>query len=149
MHTLFDPAIVSAVEQRIAALTPARAAAWGEMDVAAMLGHCAAGLEMARGTLIIPRTFLGRLLGPVFKSQFTGEGVFGKNSPTSPALKTPSGRNFDAEKQKLLTTLRAFAEAGEAGATRHPHPFFGPLTPAQWGVGMYKHLDHHLRQFGV
>jgi len=29
------------------------------------------------------------------------------------------------------------------------HAFFGSLTGAEWGVSTYKHLDHHLRQFGA
>lgn len=38
---------------------------------------------------------------------------------------------------------------GEKVCTTHPHPIMGSYTPAEWGKGMYKHLDHHLRQFGV
>ena len=45
--------------------------------------------------------------------------------------------------------VRQFSEGGETRCTRHPHPFFGSLTPQAWSRGMYKHLDHHLRQFGV
>jgi len=26
---------------------------------------------------------------------------------------------------------------------------FGRLSAKQWGVLMYRHVDHHLRQFGV
>jgi len=39
--------------------------------------------------------------------------------------------------------------AGPAGCTKHPHSFFGKLTPEEWAILSYKHLDHHLRQFGV
>ncbi len=42
-----------------------------------------------------------------------------------------------------------FATAGREGCTSHPHSFFGRLTPDEWAILMYKHLDHHLRQFGV
>lgn len=42
-----------------------------------------------------------------------------------------------------------FAAAGPKGCTTHPHTFFGRLTPEEWATLMYKHLDHHLRQFGV
>ena len=48
-----------------------------------------------------------------------------------------------------VAQMREFHQGGEAKCTRHPHPFFGALTPAEWSRGMYKHLDHHLRQFGV
>jgi transposase InsO family protein len=42
-----------------------------------------------------------------------------------------------------------FVAAGPKSCTTHPHSFFGPLTPEEWAILMYKHLDHHLRQFGV
>jgi Protein of unknown function (DUF1569) len=42
-----------------------------------------------------------------------------------------------------------FAKGGAEGCTKHPHNFFGKLTPLEWATGMYKHLDHHLRQFGA
>jgi len=45
--------------------------------------------------------------------------------------------------------IRQFYEGGKARCARHPHPFFGSLTPHAWSRGMFKHLDHHLRQFGV
>jgi LPS sulfotransferase NodH len=49
----------------------------------------------------------------------------------------------------LGALIERFAAAGLAGCTMHPHSFFGRLTPQEWAVLMYKHLDHHLRQFGV
>jgi len=58
-------------------------------------------------------------------------------------------RDFAREKEQLKSKIRGFCEGGEARCTRHPHPFFGSLTPYEWSRGMYKHLDHHLRQFGA
>ena len=42
-----------------------------------------------------------------------------------------------------------FVNGGPRVCTTHPHPFFGRLTPAEWAIQQYKHLDHHLRQFGA
>jgi hypothetical protein len=53
------------------------------------------------------------------------------------------------EKEALLELVNKFYASGPAGITKFPHPFFGSFTPDQWGKSMYKHLDHHLRQFGV
>jgi len=50
---------------------------------------------------------------------------------------------------RLAGLIDRFAAGGPAGCTQHPHSFFGPLTPDEWAILMYKHLDHHLRQFGV
>jgi hypothetical protein len=49
----------------------------------------------------------------------------------------------------LYGVIDRFVAAGPKGCTTHPHSFFGPLTPQEWAILMYKHVDHHLRQFGV
>jgi hypothetical protein len=49
----------------------------------------------------------------------------------------------------LRGLIDRFVASGPAGCTNHPHSFFGRLTPEEWAILMYKHLDHHLRQFGV
>jgi hypothetical protein len=58
-------------------------------------------------------------------------------------------RDLDTERQRLCKMIDRFAAAGPQGCTAHPHSFFGRLTPEEWSMWMYKHLDHHLQQFGV
>jgi Protein of unknown function (DUF1569) len=58
-------------------------------------------------------------------------------------------RDFVREQERLKGNVRQFHEGGEVRCTKHPHPFFGSVTPQEWATGMYKHLDHHLRQFGA
>jgi Protein of unknown function (DUF1569) len=48
-----------------------------------------------------------------------------------------------------LAFVERAGKVGLAGITQHPHPFFGELTPEEWDILQSKHLDHHLRQFGV
>jgi len=148
MKTLFDKPNLDLMLQRICALRPDAEREWGKMDPAQMLAHCSATLAMASGTTNLPRVFIGRVLGPLFKSWFVGEKEFRRNGPTSPALIVADARQFESERSQLLQKVRAFGEGGPAKCTRHPHPFFGPLKPEEWGAVMYKHLDHHLRQFG-
>jgi hypothetical protein len=149
MQTLFQPAAVDEVIARVDRLTPATQRLWGKMDVAQMLAHCSATLDMASGRFNPPRAFIGRLLGPFVKPIFTNEKPFSKNSPTDEKLVVADRRDFLREQEELKLKLRQFHGGGEAECTRHPHPFFGTLTPQQWATGMYKHLDHHLRQFGA
>lgn len=149
MKNLFERETTDEVISRIDKLQPATERQWGKMDVAQMLAHCAATIDMASGRLNPPRLFIGRLLGPLVKPIFTNEKPFSENSPTDKALKIVDQRDFAREREQLKGKLWQFQEGGEAQCTRHPHPFFGPLTPQQWSRGMYKHLDHHLRQFGV
>ena len=69
--------------------------------------------------------------------------------PTDNSFLVVDQRNFEKEKARLIELVTQFSTGGEAKCTTHPHPFFGKVTPHEWGAGMYKHLDHHLRQFGV
>jgi hypothetical protein len=72
-----------------------------------------------------------------------------RNSPTAKTLVVADKRDLAAEQKRLCGLIDQFCAAGPAGCTTHPHSFFGPLTPEEWAALMYKHLDHHLRQFGV
>lgn len=134
---------------RIDKLQPGSPRQWGKMDVAQMMAHCGTTVEMARGQLNLPRIFIGRLLGPLVRPQFTNDRPFSRNGPTDKKLKITEPKEFSREKEHLKQSIQLFHKGGEAHCTKHPHPFFGPLTAREWGIGMYKHLDHHLRQFGV
>lgn len=148
--SLFDPTTAAELKSRIGMLRPDSRRHWGTMDVAQMVAHCASGMEMANGTLRPPRKLVGRILGPLVKRLALGNAApMRRNSPTVDVLVMTGSRDLDAERTRLDTLIASFARAGAAGCTTHPHPFFGPLTPAQWAELMYKHLDHHLRQFGV
>lgn len=149
MKNLFELETVDEVLGRINRLQPTNQRQWGKMDVSQMMAHCSAAFDMAAGRMIPPRMFIGRVLGPFFKSVYTNEKPFSRNSPTAAQLLIPDQRDFAREQERLKTCVRQFQEGGEAQCTRHPHPFFGALTPPEWSRGMYKHLDHHLRQFGA
>ncbi len=149
MKNLFEREAVDEIISRIDTLQPATQRQWGKMDVAQMMAHCSGALDMASGKLILPRLFIGRLIGPLVKPIYTNEKPFSRGNPTDPKLVVSDQRDFLREKERLKLCLRQFHEGGEAQCTRHPHPFFGPLTPQAWSRGMYKHMDHHLRQFGA
>jgi hypothetical protein len=149
MKNLFQADAVDEVISRIDKLQPTTQRQWGKMDVAQMMAHCSAGLDMASGRLVRSRALVGRLFGPFARPILSNEKPFSKNSPTDKKLVISDQRDFSREQEQLKTRVREFHQGGEAQCTKHPHPFFGPLTPHEWGTGMYKHLDHHLRQFGA
>jgi len=149
VKNLFEREATDEVIVRIDKLQPASQRQWGKMDVAQMMAHCSAALDMASGRLNPPRLFIGRLLGPFIKPIYSNEKPFSQNNPTDPKLVVSDPRDFLREQEQLKTRVRQFHEGGEARCTRHPHPFFGSLTPQEWSRGMYKHLDHHLRQFSA
>jgi hypothetical protein len=149
MKNLFQQEAVDEVISRIDMLQPTTQRQWGKMDVAQMLAHCSAALGMACGEMNLPRLMVGRIIGPFVKPIYTNEKPFSRSSPTDPKLVVADQRDFLREQQQLKVKVRKFHEGGEGQCTRHPHPFFGSLTPQDWSRGMYKHLDHHLRQFGA
>jgi hypothetical protein len=93
---------------------------------------------------------IGRVLGPMVKKKaFVESEPMRRNSPTVPGLAVTDARDFNVERERLCGLIDRFVAAGPGGCTDHPHSFFGRLTPEEWSAWMYKHLDHHLRQFGV
>lgn len=148
MRNLFEKEAVDEVCSRIDRLQPAAQRQWGKMNVGQMMAHCSAAMDMAGGRINPPRMLIGRLLGPIVKPIYTSEKPFSQNNPTDKALVISGERDFQREQNQLNAKVQEFHAGGEAKCTRHPHPFFGSLTPYEWSRGMYKHLDHHLRQFG-
>ncbi len=149
MRNLFETEAVDEVISRIDALQPSAQRQWGKMDVSQMMAHCSTALDMASGRIQLPRLLIGRLIGGFIKPIFWNEKPFSRNNPTDPKLVVSDQRDFLREQERLQANVRQFHDGGESGCTKHPHPFFGDLTQQQWSRGMYKHLDHHLRQFGA
>jgi hypothetical protein len=146
---MFEQAALDEVVRRVNSLTTASQHLWGKMGVAQMLAHCSMTLEVATGRKTVRRLIIGRLIGPFFRKRYYDDSEFSRNSPTHPTFVVTDERDFAAEKQRFLRLAREFSEGGEAKCTTRPHSFFGDLTPREWGIGVYKHLDHHLRQFGA
>ncbi|MEP7108730.1 MAG: DUF1569 domain-containing protein [Ferruginibacter sp.] len=149
MKNLFDPVTYNEIIQRLDNLTPQSQRKWGKMEVAQMLAHCKAVFRVPLSEKKLPRIFLGRLLGWMIKSKLYNDVPWKQNLPTAPDFKIKDQRIFDEEKKKLTELVDAFHKAGPDGISKYPHPFFGKFTTDQWGASMYKHLDHHLQQFGV
>jgi hypothetical protein len=149
MQSLFDPAGRQSILTRLEQLRPGAARHWGKMSAAQMLAHCSIALEMATGESPRRQKLIGKLLGPFVKSSLLGEKPFGRNSPTDPAFIVTDEKDFDAERQRLTRLVNTFCDSGPENASTQIHSFLGRLRGDQWGVMMYKHLDHHLRQFGA
>ncbi len=149
MNNLFDQSDVSEILKRIEKLTPDSQKQWGKMTVAQMLAHSNVSLETAMGMNYIKRLFIGRIIGSFLKPKVLGAKPFGKNSPTDKSYIFNGPLSFETEKKKLAASVKMFFEGGPSQCTTHLHPFFGKFTPEEWAVFQWKHLDHHLRQFGV
>jgi hypothetical protein len=74
---------------------------------------------------------------------------FKHNLPTSKQFKMESDFDFKKEQELLINMVQSVGHKGESAIKMKIHPFFGQMTPNEWGILFYKHLDHHLKQFGV
>ena len=149
MKTVFDSQTHSEILERLDKLGPDTERQWGTMSPAQMMEHNARALEMATAIVPMKQAFIGKAIGWIFKGKFLGPEAFSKNSPTGPTLKNFGDPEFEAARERLEELITTFHNMGESGTDGNIHGFFGPLTGKQWGETQYKHLDHHLRQFGL
>lgn len=149
MKSLYQVETANEIIRRVNLLHAGSKAQWGKMSAEQMLTHCTISLEIATGHRYPSRALIGTILGPFTKSLFCGMKPLLKNMPAPSVFIVAGDRNLNEERDRLIRFVKYFCIWGETRCTTHPHPFYGRLSPQEWGVGMYKHLDHHLRQFGV
>jgi len=149
MQSLFQPESATGIVMRIARLKPSATAAWGKMNVSQMLAHCKAPLEVALGDKVLKHSFIGWLFGKTAKKQMLKGVTFKHNLPTEASFIVKDQREFAKEQDELLTLIKRFSETDPRSIAARVHPFFGKMTIDEWGILQWKHLDHHLRQFGV
>jgi hypothetical protein len=135
-------ALCRRAEQLVSAAKPK----WGSMNVAQMLAHANRSIEVGLGTFTPPSeaNWFGRT---IIKRVVLSRDLW-HNSPTAKAFKVTDAHEFEREKASLLENLKA-AQAKGLNGTWAPHVSFGVLTPEEWGVLIYKHINHHFSQFGV
>jgi hypothetical protein len=150
MKNLFDPTDLEATIVRINKLTPATKPLWGKMKIAQMLAHCNVSFDMAyTDKYAKPGGFKKFLLKMFVKSGVVGPKPYPKNSRTGPEFIVADERSFETEKQQLIDNLKKTNELGTDHFQNKDYHSFGPLTADEWNTLFYKHLDHHLTQFGV
>lgn len=147
--SLFDRNGLAAMLRRIDSLRPDSPRRFGKMDAAQMLAHCQQPLRVALGELPLKRMLVGILFGRLAKKKLLSPKPWKPGMPTAPEFVVRDAREFAREKQLLLDLVRRFGEGGPAKLTTKAHPFFGPLTPGEWQMLQWRHLDHHLQQFSA
>ena len=149
MKTIFDKDTHEELHERLGQLMPETERQWGKMSPAQMMEHNAVAIEMATGQVPMQQAFIGKAIGWIFKGGFLGDRPMPKNAPTGPTLKIQNEPDFEATRERLKGLISDFHGLGESGTDGNIHGFFGPLTGKQWGETQYKHVDHHLKQFGL
>jgi transposase InsO family protein len=149
VKNLYKAAAVVELKVRLAHLQPESQRQWGKMTPAQALAHYSAQMEMVLGGKFTPHSLRGRIFGRFAKGQMLGGKPLPRNLPTDACFIVNDERDLDLERMRLHLLIDRFVATGHAGCTKNPHSFLGRMTPVEWATLMYKHLDHHLRQFGV
>ena len=145
--TLWNARARDQLLERLDRLTPDAKARWGTMSPLQMLAHLADWMSMASGEIATS----GRpalLSVPLLKHLAIYWLPFPRGVPTSPELIRRAPSEWAAERSLVRERVGSFDKL--YSKTDWPeHPVFGKMTPTAWGVFAYRHMDHHLRQFGV
>lgn len=149
MKSLFEPEVTREIVDRINRLTAGTRPLWGKMRVEQMLAHMQPPLRVALGEEKLKKGLMGFLFGRIAKKQLVKESPFKKNLPTAPSFIVKEEKNFEEEKSRVIDLVQRFAKEPTEKLDTRVHPFFGKLTADEWNILHWKHLDHHLRQFGV
>jgi hypothetical protein len=148
MRSVLNESDRDALGRRIAFLNPASTPRWGRMTVERMLAHLCQSARMALGELPVkPR---GKRAFQVFplKHLLLYVVPFPRGAPTAPELLAATPGPVEVEQRSLQGLLERLG-TGPAGGAGPVHPLFGRLSRQEWGALVFKHSDHHLRQFGV
>lgn len=142
--TIFDRNTRDEVINRINTLNENSMPEWGEMTVSQMIKHCRQWDEMALGKTKHKQSFMGKLFGRIALRNMLRDEPLKKNLPTVPSFQIKEQINFTQEKKKWIGLLNEYHYFSNDGFI---HPFFGAMTKENTGYMVYKHIDHHLRQF--
>jgi hypothetical protein len=150
MKDFFNQQTTSELIERINKLNPESQQKWGKMSVDKMLAHCNVTYDMVfENTQKKTNLFIKILLKIFVKNYVVNEIPYKKNIKTAPEYIISDSRNFDIEKNKLIGYLNKCQELGANYFEGKESHSFGKLTSQEWNNLFYKHLDHHLTQFGV
>jgi hypothetical protein len=150
MNNVFEATVNTAIIERINKLTPSTQAKWGKMSVDQMLAHCNVTYEMVyENKHPKPGAFKRFLLKSFVKPLVVTEKEYKKNSQTAPEFKIVDTRNFENEKSRLIAFVTKTQQLGASHFEGLESHSFGKLNATEWNNMFYKHLDHHLSQFGV
>lgn len=148
MKNIFDKTENQELIDRIKQLTPESKPQWGKMTVDQMLSHCISPIAVGLGTETLNIPFPMRMLGRLMKNSWLRAPEFKKNSPTAKEFIRKDTYNFEPTKAELIEKVQKLGEGFQV-IQIETHPFWGKLNEADWNNLQWKHLDHHLRQFGV
>jgi hypothetical protein len=150
IKNVFNQTDTAELINRINKLTPATKPQWGKMSVSQMLAHCNVSYEMAfEDKHAKPNAFKKFLLKLFVKNIVVNEKPYKKSGQTAPEFIIKDEKNFETEKNRLIGYIQKTQQLGTKAFEGKESHSFGPLKATEWNNMFYKHLNHHLTQFGV
>jgi len=150
LPNVFDKAVSDQLIARINKLTPESTPLWGKMSAPQMLAHCNVTYEMCYEDIHPKPGFIGKVLLNLFvKNQVISEKNYGKNLRTGPQFLVTDNKDFEKEKQRLIDYINRTQKLGANAFEQKESHSFGKLSSIEWNNMFYKHLNHHLEQFGL
>lgn len=144
---LHDAGVGESIRKRIERLAPEMKPLWGRMTVDQMLHHCNLPLAEGLGEHTAKKSIRG-LPEPLIRWAIINM-PWGKGAPTRPDMLIPQGERYDfaQEKARCLSLLDRFL--AKPMSDTWPRTANFAMTGRHWSQLQFKHLDHHLTQFGV
>jgi hypothetical protein len=150
LPNIFSKEVSDNIVQRINNLTRDTQQKWGKMSVAQMLAHCNVTYEMVHENIHPkPNALMKFILKMLVKNKVVNETPYPHNNRTAPQFLIKETRDFEVEKQRLINYIKKTQQSGENFFHNKQSHSFGALTTTEWNNMFYKHLNHHLTQFGV
>ena len=147
MKSIWNATDQRSLQDRVRRLTPEHTPRWGRFTAPQVVAHLCDSLRMASSELPVKSKRLP-IRYPPLKQLIIYVLPFPKSAPTAPELLVRAPGDFAADCAELNRRLDEVVRAGPAALSRE-HPAFGTMNARRWGVLIYRHMDHHLRQFGV
>lgn len=150
LPNIFTNTVSDAVIQRINQLSTSTQPNWGKMSVDQMLAHCNVTYEMIYDDIHPkPNVFMKFILKMLVKNMVVNEAPYKKNNQTAPQFIIKEAKNFEIEKKRLIDYITKTQQLGESHFDSKESHSFGALNKIEWNNMFFKHLNHHLTQFGV
>lgn len=150
LPNIFTAPVSDKVISRINNLSSTTQPEWGKMNATQMLAHCNVTFEFAyEDKHKKPNFFMGFILKNLVKGGLVNEKPNKRNASTAPEFIIKNDRDFDVEKQRLIEYINRTVKLGQNHFEGRESMIFGEMTSTEWNNLFYKHIDHHLTQFGV
>jgi len=150
MNNVFNQADTSEIINRINKLEPSTKPLWGKMSAEHMLAHCNVAYEMVyEDKHKKPNAIIKFILKSLVKKKVVNDAPYPKSSNTAQQFIIKDVRDFKMEKERLVNYITKTQQLGESYFDGRDSHSFGVLNKNEWNNMFYKHLNHHLSQFGV